>query len=75
MGLANTLVFNDAQMVCLFFFLKKLVVKAPGFPYQFEQMHRVGAGVNCFYPKSVCACTRKKRIQKQQLTGGTNEVE
>jgi hypothetical protein len=33
--------------------MKKLVVKTAGIPYQFGQMHRVGAGANCFCPKSV----------------------
>ena len=32
---------------------KKHVVKAVGFPYQFGQMHRVGAGVNRFYPPNL----------------------
>jgi hypothetical protein len=40
---------------------KKLVVKGCDFPYQFVQMHRVGAGVNCFYPYSV---VYKKRVPK-----------
>jgi hypothetical protein len=30
---------------------KKVVVKSHGFPYLFQQMHRVGAGVNGIYPE------------------------
>ena len=33
---------------------KKVVVKAGRFPYFFLQMHRVGAGVNGFYPENAC---------------------
>ena len=41
--------------------LKKLVVKGPDFPYQFPQMHRVGAGGKPFLPQSV---VYKKRVPK-----------
>jgi len=46
---------------------KKVVVKAGRFPYFFLQMHRVGAGVNGFYPEN--ACTEKV----QQTTKLTSE--
>jgi hypothetical protein len=41
--------------------LKKLVVKGCDFPYQFPQMHRVGAGGKPFLPQSV---VYKKRVPK-----------
>jgi hypothetical protein len=41
---------------------KKLVVKGREFPYQFRQMHRVGAGGKPFLPQSV---VYKKRVPKQ----------
>jgi hypothetical protein len=41
--------------------LKKLVVKGSDFPYQFPQMHRVGAGGKPFLPQSV---VYKKRVPK-----------
>ena len=44
---------------------KKVVVKSPGFPYFFLQMHRLGAGVNGFYPEMHVP---KKYNNKQQLT-------
>jgi hypothetical protein len=40
---------------------KKLVVKAYDFPYQFVQMHRVGAGGKLFLPQFV---VYKKRVPK-----------
>jgi hypothetical protein len=36
---------------------KKLVVKPGGFPYQFGQMHRVGAGVEPFFTPILCTET------------------
>jgi hypothetical protein len=44
---------------------KKVVVKPRGFPYLFLQMHRIGAGVNGFYPEMHVP---KKYNNKQQLT-------
>jgi hypothetical protein len=47
---------------------KKLVVKARDFPYQFGQMHRVGAGGKLFLPRSV---RTRYMYQNNKLTGGT----
>jgi hypothetical protein len=50
---------------------KKVVVKPYDFPYFFLQMHRVGAGVNGFYPEMH---VQKKYNNKQQLTEEPDEV-
>jgi hypothetical protein len=57
----NALIFNVGCLIRGDLCPKKLIVKPFGFPYQCEQMHRVGAGINRFYPESVCVCTRKMR--------------